>query len=85
MERYKISKLLNNSFASKILRSKWIEVNDLSSDQYSVNKINCYRKCLNRANKKLIFKNNDSLRSCISKINNIFIGNAEELDIVMAM
>ena len=36
-------------------------------------------------NKKLIFKNNAPFRSCISKINNTFIDNAEELDIVMLM
>ena len=36
-------------------------------------------------NKKLIFKNNTPFRSCISKINNTFIDNAEDLDIVMPM
>ena len=38
MRRYKISKLLNGSSASKLLTRRWIEVNDLSSDQYYVNK-----------------------------------------------
>ena len=38
-----------------------------------------------KRNKKLIFKNNAPFRSCISKINNIFIDNAEDLDIVMPM
>ena len=39
MEHYKISKLLlNNSTASKIVTKKWVEINDLSSGQYSVNK-----------------------------------------------
>ena len=33
----------------------------------------------------LIFKNNAPFRSCISKINNTFIDNAEDLDIVMPM
>ena len=37
----------------------------------------------NRINKKLTFKNNSPFRSCILKINNIFVGNAEDLDIVM--
>ena len=37
----------------------------------------------NRANKKLPFKNNVLFRSCISKINNIFIDNVEDLDIVV--
>ena len=34
----KISKLLNDSTVSKFVTIKWIEVNDLSSGQYSVNK-----------------------------------------------
>ena len=36
-------------------------------------------------NKKLIFKNNAPFRSCILKINNTFIDNAEALDVVMPM
>ena len=39
----------------------------------------------NTRNKKLTFKNHAPFRSCISKINNKFIGNAENLDIVMSM
>ena len=38
-----------------------------------------------RINKKLVFKGNASLQSCISKINNRFMDNAEDLDIVMVM
>ena len=38
MEHSKISKLLNNSTASKFVTKKWVEVNDLSSGQYSINK-----------------------------------------------
>ena len=38
MEHYEISKLLNDSTVSKFVTKKWIEVNDSSSDQYSVNK-----------------------------------------------
>ena len=40
---------------------------------------------VNRRNKKLNFKNNARFRSCISKINNTFIYNAENLDSVMPM
>ena len=40
MELYKISKLLNDSTVSKVVTKKWIEVNDLSSGQYSANKKN---------------------------------------------
>ena len=36
-------------------------------------------------NKKLAFKNNAPFISCISKINNTLIDNAEDLDIVMPM
>ena len=36
-------------------------------------------------NKKLILRTNAPFRSCISKINSTFIGNAEDLDIVMQM
>ena len=32
---------------------------------------------------KLTFKNNAPFRSCVSKINNTFISNAENLDIAM--
>ena len=35
--------------------------------------------------KKLVFKNNAPFISCISKINNTLIDNAEDLDIVMPM
>ena len=38
MEHYKISKILNDSAVSKIMTKKCIEVNDLSSGLYSVNK-----------------------------------------------
>ena len=37
----------------------------------------------NIRNKRLIFKNNAPFRSCITKINNIIVDNAEDLDIVM--
>ena len=38
MKHYKISKLLEHSTVSKIVTKKWVEVNDLSSGQYSVKK-----------------------------------------------
>ena len=38
MEHYKIFKLLNNSTVLKFLTKKWIEINDLLNEQYSVNK-----------------------------------------------
>ena len=39
----------------------------------------------NRRNKRLTFKNNAPFKSCISKINNTFIDNAKDFDIVMSM
>ena len=40
MEHYKISKLLNDSTASKCVTIKWIDVNDLSGGQYpSIKKV----------------------------------------------
>ena len=38
MEHYKMFNLLNDSTVSKSVTKKWVEVNDLSSSQYSVNK-----------------------------------------------
>ena len=38
MEHYKISKLLNDSTVSKFVTKERVEVNDLSSGQYYVNK-----------------------------------------------
>ena len=37
-EHFKTSKLINDSTISKFVTRKWIEVNDLSGGQYSVNK-----------------------------------------------
>ena len=38
MKHHKLSKLLNDLTASKFVARNWIEVNDLSGGQYSVNK-----------------------------------------------
>ena len=38
-----------------------------------------------KQNKKLIFQNNAQFRSYISKINNIFVNNSEDFDIVLPM
>ena len=112
MEHYKISKFLSDSTVSKFVTKKRVEVYDLSSGQYSVNKNIRFKTSMlrsdlcdysdayivvkgritvtgtnnaNRRNKKLTFKNNATFRSCISKINNAFVDNAEDLDIVMPM
>ena len=38
MEPYKVSKFLNDSTVSTFSTKNWIEVNDLSSGQYSIKK-----------------------------------------------
>ena len=38
MEHHKISKILNDATLSKFVTRKWVEVNDLSSGRYSLNK-----------------------------------------------
>ena len=57
------------------------------SDAYIIAKgsINVTDPDNNGYDKKLAFKNNVSFISCISKINNKLICNAEDLDIVMPM
>ena len=89
---------------------KWIEVNDLSSGQYSARKIIRFTTSMLRSNlcdysdtyiivkgrisvrdtndvnrryKNLTSKNNTPFRWCITNINNTFIDNAEDLDIVI--
>ena len=58
------------------------------SDMYSVVKKTITAKGINannRTDKNLALKNNAMFSSCISKINNTFVDNAEDLDIVMSM
>ena len=43
------------------------------------------RGFIDTRNKFLAFKNNASFTNCISKINNVLIDNAEDLDVVMPM
>ena len=43
------------------------------------------RNSRSRKNRPLAFKNNVSFSSCISKINNMLIDNAEDLDVAMPM
>ena len=43
------------------------------------------RRIIDIRNRILAFKNNAPFTNCISKINNVLIGNAEDLDVVMPM
>ena len=60
------------------------------SDKYIVvkGKIDIFAAAANendKAQKDVAFENNPPFRSCISKINNTLVANAEDLDIGMAM
>ena len=77
-----ITKILR--FKTSILRSNLCDY----SDAYIVVKGRISVRGNNNAktrNKKLSFKNNTPFRSCISKINNTFIDNGEDVHIVMPM
>ena len=111
MEHYKISKLINNSTASKFVtkmgqskwftsgkystsKNVWFKTSMLRSDSYGYNYSYIVVKraitvegnnVAKTRNKNRIFKNNAPFWSFISKINNTFIDNAEDLDIIMPM
>ena len=80
--QYSVNK--NIRFKTSILRSDLCEYSDaytVVKGMISVTGTNSN----NRRNKKPTFKNNASFISRISKINNAFIDNAKDLDIVMPM
>ena len=79
--RYKPNKLVR--FKTSMLRS---DLGDFS-DTYIVlkGKITVTNQNNGAYDKKLAFKNHTPFVSCISKINNTFIENAESLDVVMPM
>ena len=96
MKHNKISKLFNDLSSSQYSVNKNIRFTTPMvksvlfdySDAYIVVKEEIAVKGdsnTNRRNKKLTFKNNVLFRSCISKINNIFVDNAEDVGIVMPM
>ena len=78
-DRYNPSKQIR--FKTSMLRSDLCDF----SDAYIVVKgtITVTNPDNNAYNKKLAFKNNAQFASCISKINNTLIVNAEDLNIVM--
>ena len=84
-DRYKSSKQIR--FKTSVLRSELCDY----SDVYIIVKgditlIKTYgRGIINIRNRVLAFKNNAPFTNCISKINNILIVNAEDLDIAMPM
>ena len=81
---YLSSDLLNIRFKILILRLDLCEYSDVFivvKRRITVEEDNDNKT----RNNKLIFKNNATFRSCISKIRNTFIDNAEDLDIIMPM
>ena len=79
--QYSVNKSIR--FKRSVLRSDLCDY----SDVYIVAKGTISVRGTNNSSKinKLTFKNNPPFRSCISKINDAFIENAEDLDIVMPM
>ena len=75
-DRYKPNK--QTRFKTSMLRSDLCDY----SDAYIVVK---RRRVIDIRNRFLAFKNNAPFTNCISKINNVLIDNAEDLDIVMPM
>ena len=84
-DRYKLNKPIR--FKTSILRSDLCDF----SDAHIVVKGNitltkaANRNFIDLRNRLLAFKNNTPFTNCISKINNVLIDNAEDLDIVMPM
>ena len=81
-DRYKPSKQIR--FKTSMLRSDLCDF----SDAYIVVKATITVTGINnrsRKNRPLAFKNNAPFISCISKINNTLIDDAEDLDVVMAL
>ena len=80
-DRYNPSKQIR--FKTPMLRSDLCDF----SDAYIVLKgtVTVTNPNNNAYDQKLAFKNNAAFVSCVSKINNTLIGNAEDLDIVMPM
>ena len=84
----------------KVCDKKWIGLKGLASGQYYVIKTVRFQTTMlisdlcdyseayivvKGRNKKLLFKNNVSFRSCIAKISNLFIDITEDFDIVIHM
>ena len=101
MEYQKIINLLGNTSdkVRRFITKKWIEVHDQSGETYNTNKQIRFKTSMLRSDlcdysdayidvkddKKLASKNNAPFTSCILKINNILIDNAEDLNIAMPM
>ena len=84
-DRYKPNKQIR--FKTSILRSDLCDYSDayiVVKGDITLTKTNG-RGIIDIRNRFLAFKNNAPFTNCISKINNVLIDNAEDLDIVMPM
>ena len=84
-DRYKPSKQIR--FKTSMLRSDLCDFSDayiVVKGDITLTKTN-KRRIIDIRNRFLAFKNNAPFTNCISKINNVLIDNAEDLDIVMPM
>ena len=84
-DRYKPSKQIR--FKTSMLRSDLCDYSDayiVVKGDITLTKTNG-RGIIDIRNRFLAFKNNAPFTNCISKINNVLIDNAEDLDIVMPM
>ena len=82
-DRYKPSKQIR--FKASMLRSDLCDFSDahiVVKGDITLTKTNT-RGFIDTRNKFLAFKNNAPFPNCISKINNVLIDNAEDLDIVI--
>ena len=76
------------NFKTSVLRSSLCDYSDayiLVKGNISVNDIAAEGAAANNTNEKVIFKNCAPFTKCISKIDNIDIGNAQDIDIIMLM
>ena len=82
--RYSVNRQIN--FKASMLRSSLWHCSDayiLAKGNVSANNTAAADADANNTNKKVIFKNCAPSTDCISKINNTYIDNAQDIDIVM--
>ena len=83
---YSVNRQIN--FKTSMLRSSLCDYSDayiLDKGNISINNTAGAGADANNTNKKVIFKNCAPFTDCISKINNIQVDNAKDIDIVIPM
>ena len=79
--QYSVKK--NGGFKTLMLRSDFCDFSDIYSCKKAISVAGDNDD--KTSNKQLIFKHNAPFRSCMSKINNTFTDNAEDLDIFLSI